>query len=101
MTGQAWRFGDTALPERRNAFEASLTGASAVRLSTGRMKLDVGRRLTGDVTTAGALRLTLEGPFGREPAATIDGRPAALTRSARLVTIAVPPGHHQLVLLPR
>ena len=102
MTGQAWRFGDTALPDRQNAFEASLSGASAVRLSTSRMQLDASRRLIGDLTTGSALRLTLEGAFGRRVSASIDGRPATVVRVAsNLVTIAVPAGHHSLTISPR
>ena len=73
-----------------------------MRLSTSLMQLDVSRRLTGDLTTGSALRLTLEGAFGRRVSASIDGRPATVMRVAsNLVTIAVPAGHHSLTVSPR
>ena len=100
MTGQAWRFGGTDQPEWRNAFEATLSGAAAVRLDTARMSLDAGRRLTGDVTTGAALRLTLAGDFPRRVTATIDGRRATIGRVGRSVAIAVPAGRHRLALAP-
>jgi dienelactone hydrolase len=101
MTGQAWKFGAPALTDWRNAFEVALTGASAVRLDTARMELDASRRLTGDVTTGSALRLTLSGRFASRVKATIDGRAATvLRRGSDGVAVAVPAGHHSLVVAP-
>jgi hypothetical protein len=100
MTGQAWKVGDPFVPDWRNAFEVTLTGASAVRLDTARMGLQAARSLTGDVTTGAALRLTLAGNFGRRVRATIDGRRVAVTRATGSVAVPVPPGHHRLAVAP-
>ena len=101
MTGQAWKVGDTVLADWRNAFEATLSGAAAVRLDAARMALDAKRRLTGEVTTAAALRLTLAGRFPKGARATIDGRPATvLRRPGDAVVVAVPAGRHTLVVAP-
>ena len=51
-----------AMPAARNAFEATLTGASAVTLDAKRMKLDRRKPLEGTVTTDRPLTLTLEWP---------------------------------------
>ncbi|HKP89355.1 MAG TPA: prolyl oligopeptidase family serine peptidase [Thermoleophilaceae bacterium] len=101
MTGQAWRIGDTALPDRRNAFEATLSGASAAAVDLERMQLDADRSLTADVTTGSALRLTLTGAFPSRVVATVDGRRATVARpGARRLAIAVPAGHHRIVVRP-
>jgi hypothetical protein len=98
MTGQAWRIGDTALAERRNAFEATLSGASAAGVDVERMQLDADRPLAADVTTGSALRLTMTGAFPRRVVATVDGRRATVARNGRRLAVAVPAGHHRVVI---
>ncbi|MEA2349679.1 MAG: hypothetical protein QOG86_620, partial [Thermoleophilaceae bacterium] len=101
MAGQAWKVGGTDLPDWRNAFSAKLTGAGQVRLHTKRMGLVPTQKLEGDVTTQAALRLTLVGRFGRHAIATVDGRSATvLRRSKRVLAVAVPAGHHTVVVRP-
>jgi hypothetical protein len=101
MTGQAWRVGDTALPERRNAFEATLSGASAAGVDLARMQLDADRPLAADVTTGSALRLALIGAFPRRVVVTIDGRRATVARQgAGRLAVAVPSGHHRVAVRP-
>jgi Prolyl oligopeptidase family len=101
MTGQAWKPGATALPEWRNAFTVKLTGAGEVRLDTKRMGLVPSERLDGDVTTQAALKLTLAGRFGKHATVTVDGRPATvLRRTRRAIAVAVPAGHHVVVVRP-
>jgi pimeloyl-ACP methyl ester carboxylesterase len=78
MEGQAWVPG--AAPEAtRNAFTATLTGARAVTLNLKRMRLDLARELTGEITTDAPLTLTLR-----------DGK--------RSRTVEVPKGKHTVVL---
>ncbi|MFL5781761.1 MAG: prolyl oligopeptidase family serine peptidase, partial [Thermoleophilaceae bacterium] len=100
MTGQAWRLGDTVLAERRNALEATLSGAAAVGFDLARMQLDADRPLTANVTTGSALRLTLIGAFGEHLAVTVDGRRATVARHGRRLAVAVPSGHHRVVVRP-
>ena len=101
MTGQAWKLGGTDLPEWRNAFSVELTGAGQVRLDTKRMGLAANQRLEGDVKTQAALRMTLAGAFGKHAVVTVDGKPATvLGRSRRALAVAVPAGHHLVVVSP-
>jgi hypothetical protein len=100
MTGQAWRAGGTALPDRRNAFEATLSGAAAAAVDLERMRLDADRPLTGDVKTGSALRLTLTGAFPKRVVARVDGRRATVVRAGRRLAIAVPAGRHRVVVAP-
>ena len=100
MFGQAWALPGAA-PAPRNAFEASLSGARAVSLDTGAMRLDPRTELTGGVDTEAALRLELTGAWPKRLAATVDGRPAALERTGRrTVVLAVPAGEHRIGLRP-
>jgi dienelactone hydrolase len=100
MTGQAWKFGGAGLPQAQNAFQVSLSGASTAKLDLARMRLDPSRRLTGDVATASALRLALDGRFAPGVRATIDGRPATIVRWRTAIAVDVPAGHHRLVVRP-
>jgi hypothetical protein len=101
MTGQAWKLGGTELPPRRNAFEATVSGASAAGVDIERMGLDADRALSADVTTGSALRLGLHGAFPSRVVATIDGHPATVARDGRRrLAIAVPAGHHRVVVRP-
>ena len=98
MVGQAWTPG-AATPSLGNAFTAKLTGATAVMLDTGRMRLDPRRPISGTITTEKPLRLELHGTWRRLPRATLDGSPVPVTRVARdAIVVAVPAGTHRLRL---
>ena len=98
MVGQWWLPSGRA-PAMRNAFEASLTGARAVRLHVGRMRLEPTRPLSGKVTTGTRLRLELAGAWPAAMTATIDGSPARLERAGgRLIALTVPAGAHRIEL---
>ena len=100
MTGQAWTTSGSAAATR-NAFEATLSGASAVGLDTTRMRLSAARTIKGDLTTQAPLRLELSGAFTRGVHATIDGNAVALSRvDARTIAIELPAGHHALTIEP-
>ncbi|MDT7797294.1 MAG: hypothetical protein QOI78_727 [Actinomycetota bacterium] len=102
MEGQRWidpLFPVAAAPTR-NAFTATVSGARAVALALGRMRLDGRRPLTGDVTTSAPLRLTLRGDFADRVAATVDGLPVASTRGDGELVVSVPAGHHRVVVAP-
>jgi hypothetical protein len=86
-------------PALQNAFEATLGGASAVRLDFGRMRLDPGRRIDGGLTTDSPLRLELSGPLPRTVHATLDGRAVAISRvDAGTIAVEIPAGQHQLTI---
>jgi len=100
MVGQAWSPSGSA-PEPRNAFEASLAGARAVRLGVEEMRLDPRGVLTGDVDTEAPLRIELAGAWPRRMAATIDGKPAELQRpDRRTIALVLPAGEHRIELHP-
>jgi hypothetical protein len=99
MTGQAWEPLATSPGAPRNAFDATLTGATAVRLDLARMQLQTKIPLSGDVTTEKRLRLELAGPWPRYVVARVDGRAARVTRlGRRLIAINVPAGDHRIVI---
>ena len=100
MSGQAWKDDPGTAPPPRNAFEATLTGATTVQLDLQRMRIATARPIAGDVTTQAALRLELTGDWKRTPRATIDGQPATVTRDGRQIALQVPAGHHQVVVAP-
>jgi hypothetical protein len=97
MTGQQWVADPTAkAPVLSNAFTATLTGASAVRLDLAAMKIDVTKPVRGTVTTDGVLTLRLSGPWATTPLVTVDGLPAAATLTGGVLSITVPAGTHTL-----
>jgi pimeloyl-ACP methyl ester carboxylesterase len=97
MTGQQWVADPTAkAPVLSNAFTATLTGASAVRLDLAAMKVDVAKPVKGTVTSDGVLTLRLSGPWATAPVVTVDGLPAAATLSGGVLSISVPAGTHTL-----
>lgn len=100
MTGQAWKAAAAATPETANAFTATLTGASAVTLDLGRMKLSAAEPLTGSVATEAPLALTLDGVAG-PVGVTIDGEPATGQRDGDELTVAVPAGDHTVLIAPK
>jgi hypothetical protein len=99
MVGQRWSpSGAAGAP--RNAFEASLSGARAVRLHIEGMRLDTRSPLSGEVQTGAPLRLELIGRWPRRVVATIDGEPAELDRTSGGIAVAVPAGKHRIELRP-
>ncbi len=98
MAGQAWK-ADPAAPRGANAFTATLSGARAVTLELGRMRLSADKRLSGDVRTDAPLTLTLDG-VQRDVQVTIDGTAVAATRDGDALAIDVPPGTHEVVVRP-
>ena len=72
MIGQRW-LDSGPVSEWRNAFEASLSGARAVRLNVEDMRLDPRSPLTGDVDADAVIRLQLDGAWPKRLVATIDG----------------------------
>jgi hypothetical protein len=100
MTGQKWVYGSGPF-KPLNGFQFTLTNAKGVQLDLPRMRIDVRRRLTGDVTTSRRLRLTLSARWHRAVVAKIDGRRVRAVRRSRRLIVFVPAGHHRLVLAPR
>jgi hypothetical protein len=99
MEGQAWVVHPGTEPAARNAFEAALSGARAVRLDLKRMRISSRRTVSGDVTTQVPLRLELRGNWSRPLTAQIDGAPLAIERvSKTVVAVNIPTGKHTLTL---
>lgn len=100
MTGQAWRADPATTPPTSNAFTATLTGAKAVTLNLGRMRLSTRKVLTGTVKTQAPLALTLtraDGPVD----VTIDGQAVTPSRDGNGLTIDVPAGEHTVLVSPK
>src|SRR3954447_12657234 len=101
MVGQAWTTALDKTPETKNAFTATLKGASAVTLDLKRMSLDGRRPLTGHVDTEAPLRLTLKCRWPQSGlTATIDGQPASFDRDGQKLIVDVPAGAHDLAFAP-
>jgi hypothetical protein len=99
MEGQAWVVHPGTEPAARNAFEATLSGAQAVRLDLNRMRISSRRTVAGEVTTQVPLRLELRGNWSRPLTAQIDGAPLAIERvSKTVVAVNIPTGKHTLTL---
>jgi Prolyl oligopeptidase family len=99
MVGQQWLDSGNASPWS-NAFEASLTGARAVRLNVDEMRLDPGSPLSGNVSNDSLLRLELDGSWPADVTVTIDGQPAPAERSPGALAVELSPGSHQIELSP-
>jgi hypothetical protein len=96
MTGLRWEANPLAtLPEKANAFEATLTGTRATTLDGAGMALDTRAPATGTVTTDTPLSLTLLGEWKR---ATVGGKPVDVVRKGGAVTVALPAGTSELTL---
>ena len=102
MFGQRWL--DDPIngpPATQNAFQATLTGTSAVTLNVARMNLSTAQAIAGSVTADAPLTLTLCGPWPQTVSALLDGQPLSVTRaSAQRIEVTIPSGTHQLVLSP-
>lgn len=100
MFGQWWLpFGDAG--GTSNGFEATLTGARAVRLDLDAMRLDAASPVAGDVETESPMRLVLAGTLPQRVAVAVDGAPAAFRRlDRRSISISLPSGRHRVELRP-
>lgn len=98
MVGQAWREAGLA-PAGQNAFTAALTGAAAVTLDLGRMRLAVRHRVLGHLSTDAPLALGLRARWRGAPAVRLDGRRVAVSRGGDVVTVRVPAGAHELTVV--
>ncbi|MFL5840727.1 MAG: prolyl oligopeptidase family serine peptidase, partial [Thermoleophilaceae bacterium] len=99
MEGQLWVTHAGSERPARNAFEAKLTGANAVRLDLTRMRVKTRRPVAGDVTTQAPLRLELSGSWAKAVEAQLDGAPVAVERvSKNVIAISIPAGKHALTL---
>lgn len=78
------------VPARSNAFRATLTGASSVRLDLDRMEIDSGDPITGTITTNRPLDLRLDGGWVTAPVVT--GGSAAVTLVDGVLTVHVAAG---------
>ena len=93
MKGLAWLTDPlTEGPDPSNAFEATLTGATAVAFDLHRMAIDPGRTVTGHVTTEKALTLRLDGDWTTAPAVTVNGSEVTPTLVDGVLTIELAPG---------
>jgi hypothetical protein len=94
--GRTWGL----VPKTPVANGAVVTGTNlrTATLQLDRARLTGARPLTLDVTSDRASTLVLTGASPAAVRATEDGRPAALSRSARALTLPVAAGHHVYVL---
>lgn len=79
MVGQQWLSDPLAEAAPTNAFEAQLTGATAVRLDLARMGIATGKPVTATVTTDGPLELRLTGDWAPGTVVTAGGVPVSST----------------------
>jgi hypothetical protein len=100
MAGQAWRTGRSASATTRNAFDATLTGASAVTLHTVRMRIDVRRPVSGQLSTGSPLALKLDGNWPSSLIVNLDGVAVSFQRSTHAISLAVPSGRHEIAIVP-
>ena len=98
MEGQRWVDDPTRTSPTSNAFKVTLTGAKAVTLHLGRMKLSTGKELDGTVSTDGPLALSLT-DVAQDVTVTIGGNPVPATRDGDTLTIDVPQGANQQVVI--
>ena len=93
MKGLAWLTDPLgAASETSNAFEATLTGASAVQLDVVRMALDPAGQITGTVTTEAPLELRLDGDWTTVPRVTVDGAETPVTLTDGVISIPLQAG---------
>lgn len=101
MTGLRWLADPTAgLAQTSNGFEATLSGASAVRLDLARMRIDTVAPVTGAVTTDAPLELRLAGGWSDPPVVAVNGLPAVAELAGGVLTVAVPAGASTVVVTP-
>ncbi len=99
ITGLQWIDAGSA-PAASNAFDITLTGATAVRLDLAGMRIDPAQVIAGAVNTQNALELRLDGAWTVAPNVAIDGEPAAVSLTDGVAAVTVPAGTHSLVITP-
>ena len=101
ITGLQWLDDPTKAPApEANAFDASLSGASAVKLDLARMAIKPTHVVTGVVDTTDALDLRLDGGWATAPSALIDGQPVSATLTDGVLHVPVPVGKHDVTVTP-
>jgi pimeloyl-ACP methyl ester carboxylesterase len=83
-----------------NAFDVTLSGASAVRLDLHRMSIAATHVVEGTVNTTAALDLRLDGGWATAPSALVDGQPVNGTLTNGVLHLAVPAGAHAITITP-
>lgn len=101
MAGLAWLPDPTAgVPRTTNGFEATLSGASTVRLDLARMGISTAEPIAGTVTTDALLELRLAGGWSSPPVVAVNGVPAVAALVDGILTVSLPPGTSTLVVTP-
>jgi hypothetical protein len=99
MEGQAWLADPLAsAPAKTNGFTATLSGARAVTFDLARMKVDTTRAVTGTVTTAAPLTLSLAGAWTSVPTVTVGSTAVAATLVDGVLSFALPAGASAVVV---
>ncbi len=99
MTGLRWLDDPTATaPATVNGFQATLSGAKAVRLDLGRMAIDSSRTVTGTVTTDRSMQLRLFGTWTTAPVVKRNGVGVARTLASGVLSITLPAGTSTLTI---
>jgi poly(3-hydroxybutyrate) depolymerase len=100
ITGLQWLDDPGGPAEVANAFDVDVSGASAVRLELGRMRIDSGESIAGTVDTSDPLELRLAGDWTTAPEVLLDGHPASTRFEGNVLTVSIPSGTHDLTITP-
>jgi S-formylglutathione hydrolase FrmB len=100
MVGLQWLTLPLDPPPTANGFEATLSGASAVRLDLARMAIDAGGPVSATVTTDTPLTLRLAGGWASVPTVLVAGTPVTAALADGVLEIALPAGTSTLEVLP-
>jgi dienelactone hydrolase len=100
MTGLRWAGAIGAeKPEPRNAFTATVKGASCVQLDLPRMAIDLAKPISGVVETDRPLHFELRGPWGRRPPRVlVGGRRARVDFAGGTMAFPLPAGRNQVLI---
>lgn len=99
VTGLQWLADPTrGAPEPANAFEATLTGARAVRLDLARMGIDTSQSISAVVENDAQLELRLAGDWPAAPNVTVNGAPVTVTVADGVLTILLDPGTNDIAI---
>ena len=100
ITGMQWIVDPTsAAPAASNGFRFTLTGARAVQLDVARMGLDTTAQIAGTITSDNPFELKLQGAWSSAPIVTLGGQSVSASYSAGVLTILVPAGTSQSLLI--
>ncbi|MGH2694550.1 MAG: hypothetical protein ACRDJJ_06990, partial [Actinomycetota bacterium] len=99
VTGLQWLADPTAsAADPANAFEATLTGARAVRLDLDRMAIEMSTPISVVVENDAGLELRLDGDWTDLPSVTVNGAPASATLADGVLTIILEPGTNEITI---